>query len=124
MKFFNYIDFGTEYFGVIHAADAANIANEKLERNGKVIHGAPGMLVHMGYDKIDIPNYWIMSPKGESSHQALLINIEPISPCTHPKEKVQVGTLLEYRDSNKQFINEIPYRCECGVTVKPTGFSE
>lgn len=45
------------------------------------------------------------------TYKAILIDIEPIKPCEHPKEKV-----------NKRIDWEGVYECDCGQRVTPSAF--
>ena len=106
MNFFKPEDFKHSSNSPLISSDAADIANAKLEREGKVVYGY----------QHDYDEEWVFhsneSPE-EHTHKALLINIEPIAKCEHPKEKVKLeGT------------PPIAFYCECGVKVKPTSFAE
>lgn len=59
---------------------------------------------------------WYASTNGclGKTHKALLISIEPIEKCNHPKEKVI--------KENWQSLTFHTYKCECGAQVKPSGF--
>lgn len=92
----------------------AQLANAKLEKYIKE-HGK----VAWCYDgsDLDTGNYlWWTYDKdpGIKKYKAILINIEPIQKCDHPKEKVdcesECGTPV--------------YICECGAKVYPKLFSE
>lgn len=100
-------------------------ANAKLEREGQVVY-LSGDQSEISRIKQDEKNYQVISSNFKNSkHKALLINIEPIEKCTHPKEKVKVAW---DGDKNKQgclprFSEEF-YKCECGAKVKPKEFEE
>ncbi len=85
----------------------ANIANAKLEREGKVV-----------YKEKDPVNVWceVTWPALNHAYKALLINIEPIEKCTHPKEKVHRKWDLS---------SQMPifwHECDCGAKVQPKEF--
>lgn len=102
--------------GVTHqfAEIIADRANAKLERECVRVYGhvpAPGM--PQGFSvKTEIP----------PTHTALLINIQPIEKCKHSKEVIKkVICVYEYNDGKEQ---ELIYKCQCGVKVKPKTFEE
>lgn len=110
-------DFGGEYGLCDHCmADATNMANHKLNQwlkeNGKVV-----------YSQSPDKRYWTdphdPTTQGvhlESDIKALLICIEPIEKCAHPREKVV--------DPRVSKLNLVYYQCECGAKVQPSGFEE
>lgn len=103
MKFFEPKDFeNTDYpnvtIGMWESKLAANLANEKLNRLGKVVYSNKAALT------------WRLSNESDD-YKAILINFEPIEKCTHPAEKVSLeGT------------PPIAFYCECGVKVRPTTY--
>lgn len=93
----------------------ANLANAKLEREGKVVYG-----------KYKNDSHWeiIFSDCVATSdtHKALIINIEKIEKCKHPAEYLFLEAFVV--DGIR-----VPrlgvYTCEkCGAKVKPTVFEE
>ena len=78
---------------------ATEIANAKLREGAKVFCNG---------------HTWTANKDKWSTHQALLICIEPIEQCTHPKEKVEILFLGKKHG----------YECQCGAEVRPTGFEE
>jgi hypothetical protein len=78
MKFFKPDDFNTTgstlYADMKYASESANLANAKLEKEGQVVYGSnPNNTV---WDRFN--------NKFDSTHKALLINIEKIeSECKH-----------------------------------------
>jgi len=87
--------------------DICERANSKLEREGEVIF-IEG-------------NYGSKKRISASTHKALLINIELLEKCKHPKEKIlRIST--NYDDGLKA--THSTYECQCGVKVKPTAFEE
>ena len=111
MNFFKPEDFGNLYLDEVQKTAACSYANAKLEREGKVVYGN---------NKIELGTSMWTAQATRDTHQALLINIEPIEKCEHPKEKVDLerGTL--------SWTNErgIHYLCECGAKMKPKEFEE
>jgi hypothetical protein len=89
--------------------EAARVANAKLEREGKV--------VYTNVHKLNLTWYESNSCK-EDTHKALLINIEPIETCKHPKEKV--CSIRNIMNANEI----ICWKCECGAKVQPKEFEE
>lgn len=95
----------------MNALWAAQCANAKLEKyikeHGKIIYGyssRSGLLVlDTNLGKAD-------------THQAILINIEPIKKCEHTREKI--GATWNDRDILPN------YQCTCGAKVRPTSFEE
>lgn len=106
MEFFTEKDF--EGSGISHTATAAAIANDKLEREAKIVY------THC------LERTWRQIPWDHEKQRgvifkALLINIEPVERCKHPKEKVT--TNLEYGF-------EWTHICICGAKVQPSIFEE
>lgn len=107
-KFFKPDDFAVFLYKEV----AADIANDKLEREAKVVYS------------LGEPNWRWYTTRNDNSidtHTALLINIEPIVKCTHPYEKVKPDSKsLLYHPLKLDFL----YRCECGQIVRPVKFYE
>jgi len=106
MKFFKPEDFIEAAISLEFRENLADIVNAKLEREGRVVYG------------YDDEHTWSTVPSKINNYfksTALLLNIEPIEQCTHPKEKV---TTLQHMDENGLYFN----RCECGVKVVPESF--
>jgi hypothetical protein len=104
MKFFKPEDFaGSGYDPEFFPEYATNVANAKLEREGRVVyskrHG----------------NIWELGQHEDDTVKALLINIEPIEKCTHPRDKVIQEDLYSGALTNR-------FKCECGAKVKPKSF--
>lgn len=110
MKFFDADDFAA--LGNIAQA-VANSANAKLERDGKVVE------VELGFvGQVYNSNLF----RSETKAKALLINIEPIETCVHPKEKIKVISKAR-QDVDGARISTW-YECECGIEVEPKEFEE
>jgi len=90
--------------------DHARNANALLEKNCRIVYG----------NNSDSSNAWSEIQYSDSdTHQAILINIQPIQKCIHSKEKVDyIGPNLYDRGSGDYFL------CECGMKVSPIGFEE
>lgn len=103
MKFFKPEDFGGDSEFTGQGKYWADLANAKLEREGKVLYEENNYW------------YWFSVPKNPT-RKALLINIEEISRCDHSKEKVgyTVGPQL----------GPAVYTCMCGAKVEPLTFRE
>lgn len=104
MKFFTAEDFAEQEWQPISSAQAANIANQKLQREAKVVYGSAN------HNKA-IFNWEVFGgDDGEHTHRALLICIEEIerNKCEH-KPFFSGGKYASYCD-------------ECGVKIKPTGW--
>lgn len=122
MKFFKPEDFDREFLNtatsvtteLIAHSLACEIANTKLEREGKVVES---VLMDDGS--------WYASTNGcmMKTHKALLINIEPIEACNHPKEKVRPDCTI-YVINGFTTGGENHFRCECGAKLKPLTFEE
>lgn len=91
----------------------ASMANVKLEREGKVVYGQIkdhqilGNLCNFDTEKIESDNY-----------QALLINIESIEKCKHPKDKIQQATFFDVETKTRYPV----WYCQCGITLEPDTF--
>lgn len=115
-KFFKPEDFLTllTHHSSINTEDfAATIANEKLEREGVVVYDCGNGLTT--YDE----NY---DPRYKPAYRALLINIQPIERCKHPKEKVQIDKVIS--QGITLYGDILMFFCECGVRVEPNSFEE
>lgn len=111
MTFFKPEDFDIQQ-GKVYTTEShrsAEVANAKLEREGKVVYflNQPDMewMTYSAHKKF-LPS---------AKYKALLINIEPIEKCKHSIEKIR-------RICNPNDYTE--YKCECGANVKPTSFEE
>lgn len=91
---------------------AAKHANAKLEREGKVVFGH-------NQNESGISHNWTRIKNEGHNLTALLINIEPIEKCKHPKEKV---TYTPYSHQNTLDPNDWAYVCKCGARVTPSSF--
>lgn len=99
------------------AAKTANAKlNEWLEKNAKKVIGNPEIFI------------WDKPPQRvpTDTHQALLVCIEPIESCKHPKEKVSSKILIPdgWRGDFKDPMYSTWFACECGVIVQPKDFEE
>lgn len=117
MKFFKPEDFKYDSFvfgetNYINIEYASNRANEKLEREARVVYGVIESTFNYLVTKEALG--FGTSPLKLSTHKALLINIEPIEDCKHPKEKVCIKRNLVSHTSW--------YECSCGVEVEPTTY--
>lgn len=118
MKFFKPEDFPCQGIGFEYEQTRmAEAANDKLEREGKVVYIRKG---NGEYDSLG----WTEHQNVVDNHKALLINIEPIERCKHPAEKVKLynedGTCIF-----ETFMGILTQaKCECGAKVKPTQFEE
>ena len=129
MKFFTEEDFPTEVLRCgqwaqkLNPEIAARFANDKLEREGQI--------VYKHYNaKGDKDSFWCINnklPGLECTGKALLISVEPIEKCSHPKEKVQILITEGWQKQNGEklpvFQSE-SYQCECGTKVQPSFFEE
>ena len=76
--------------------------SDKLAKEGKVVYSSKG----------EHGNGWFDHTWSSVSHKALLIDIQPIVKCDHPKEKVRWLIGKEYICGN------------CETKVRPDHFSE
>lgn len=95
----------------------AKTSNSKLAREGKVVYAK--------VVRFDFAQWKVDSE--DCTHKALLINIEPLEMCAHPKDKVKsyLNTEALYKSGNLDlhaYMNF--YQCECGTRVEPTSFKE
>lgn len=97
---------------VIKVKDAVVYANAKLENyikeHGKVVY-AP----NISYAEWRFEGFL----ENQKRARAILINIEPIQKCEHPKEKVDYNIKML---SESRYGGE--YLCECGAKVEPVEF--
>lgn len=110
MKFFKPEDFEDNYASA--AQSIASLANAKLEREGKIINFEKDYLNNLFYDGKNKKTFFIS--------KALVINIEPIGRCEHPRDKVR---WIECGTSGETNIYK-QYECECGAKVQPKKFEE
>lgn len=160
MKFFKPSDFKNEvpqHFDKLAPSEQfelmANIANAKLERDGKVVYTmADGPNDFLYADEIRFKSCSESAQKACKS-KALLINIEPIEnpkPTYEElaKELFVLKTKLEMKKGKNKIIDRLTcthpkekvrmwygrknngwnvyesYECECGAKVQPAGFEE
>lgn len=97
----------------------ADMANAKIDKEGIVLYR----------DMIDAAKGYPWYQPGElshphPSHKAILINIEPIEKCKHPKEKVKPQIIEDWdKTKNYSFCSIDTFICECGARVKPSQFT-
>lgn len=98
----------------IKAEYVVGIANNKLEREGRIVYSVPGRASESA---------WSDMKCGFNLYSALLINIQPIEKCEHPIEKVknQLGT---QKTVGIYAPMQLMYKCECGAEVIPYTFKE
>lgn len=117
MKFFKPEDFA-DLSTTAAEEDACEIANAKLESDGKIVYSTASN---------PLMNSWFSAagtPQG-GTYKALLINIESIQKCEHPKEKVKVIKKETYPISSHELdgtFSKYIYQCECGARVEPLIF--
>lgn len=99
------------------AIDAQQIFDAWIKENGKVVYGWFDGDGACRFSELEI----IGSDKGEATHKATLVNIEPIEKCTHPKEKISRYLPWTYNHTMPLYIL---YECKCGARVQPKGFEE
>jgi len=124
MKFFKPDDFtGSDVNGMMHINRASDLANAKLEREGKIV-----------FSQSSDRRYWedpndptTQDASERSDLRALLINIEPIEPCTHLVEKIRQMNWCEPVEGFNRGLrvtDEVIFECECGARVKPKLWEE
>lgn len=100
---------------------AADFANAKLEREGKVVYS--------GFSD----NEWTLTPliggksgrEDISQQRALLIDIKPVKKCEHPISKCHlISAGSDQSEGPYRIEYKTAYSCECGAKVKPTAFEE
>lgn len=112
-------DYGVRDFSTDSSVryNVAIAANTKLKREGRVVYG-----YSMSHEEA-----WTIGKGAIDTHKALLINIEPLQACLHPKEKVKISIKEGFEKLEgcmvPMYQNE-SYVCECGARVEPSGFSE
>lgn len=99
---------------------SADLANEKLEKEAKPVFGSPNGK-STTYVAGQIWNTY-NDVTQRNTHKALLINIEPLEICTHPKEKVKHHLGKGINGPFEPFRQY--FECDCGVIVKPIAFKE
>jgi hypothetical protein len=122
MKFFKPEDFLENSHCEKCAKWAAEYANEKLKREGKVVYTmseGDNNVLYVDKKRFDQCSE---QAKGACKFKALLISIEPFEQCTHPKEKIKASMLNIFRDDPD--LDKYCFRCECGAHVKPKEFEE
>ena len=112
MSFFKAEDFIFDNYE-INLKKIADVANAKLEREGKVLYGTIPKISNGRSPEFDGP--FQITDNDHVTHKALLINIEPIEKCKHEKEKIKEQRGLPFYPE---------FKCECGAKVKPTSFEE
>lgn len=130
MKFFKPEDFLCTTNIPLLPTEACNLANAKLEREGKIVYGHNGKSVADHFPDAffwrpdDLVNGDVLynGKIAHSTHKALLINIEPIEKCTHPSEKVKTQWRREFHCLRDEGIEVKEWQCECGAKVKPKSF--
>ncbi len=115
MKFFEANDFAGnthewENSKFIRVEYAVDICNAKLEREGKVVYSTHGAM------------FSITHKASNDGLKALLINIESLEACKHPKEKVFKKKFLSIGPASEGKTPGEYYKCECGARVEPSGF--
>lgn len=97
---------------------AQQIFDTWIKENGKAVYGRlyPKNINEEGFD---IGSIWNTSALTDTTHKALLINIELIEKCTHPKEKVKWKDIMISPNSHKY-----GFMCDCGSEVIPREFEE
>lgn len=96
------------------ALKIAKYANDKLERESEIAYG-----------RMEFKTFAIAEKPGpQSTHKALLINIEPIEKCKHGN-LVDAETSYWDKGEEKTLASfHWIFTCECGAKVKPTVFEE
>lgn len=114
MNFFKPEDF-LENCGAITPFGMAEKANAKLERDGKVVFSIKDENYKPGY------RAWVYNncPENKHTHKAILIAIQEIKKCEHPKDKIKQLLCNPASQSRETF-----FECECGARVEPTEFRE
>lgn len=128
MKFFKPEDFLCTTNIPLLPTEACNLANAKLEREGKIVYGHNGKSVADHFPDAffwrpdDLVNGDVLynGKIAHSTHKALLINIEPIEKCVHPTEKVHI--FYNYDDLGREIVEG--FECSCGIRVQATKFEE
>lgn len=113
MSFFKPEDFIYGFLETERCHAIAEIANAKLEKEGTVVYTEYRNEVVLNETKA-----WVTYKTTGGTHKALLINIEPMSKCEHPKEKVKVIK------EGYVYADDTNFQCECGAVVRPSVFEE
>lgn len=103
MKFFKPEEFPISHDPEQQRIWAAEWANTKLEREGKMVYGGQGKF-----------NNWNEGKADYDKQKALLIAIEPIEQCKHPLKRCAVWTSGTW--------DNITLKCPCGVYLKAATF--
>lgn len=120
---FDNIAFPQPYNWEIAAARAQQIFDTWLKKNGKVVYGRHSYLIWG-----ESENQFEIGVKGQdkADQKAILINIEPLERCSHPKEKIKHVTKKmqsgEGTLTSGYMIDLTAYVCECGARVEPKEF--
>jgi hypothetical protein len=75
----------------------------------------------------DRAEFWCKHKATNAKWQARLVDIQPLSKCEHPAEKVKTiygGTACLDADSGEYGISKDRFECECGAKVKPSAYTE
>lgn len=121
---FNHEDFISVSGNFSINKESARVAQEKLDEwikeNGKVVYGCRSQ--EEWHSSIqDERIYSVISSNFKNSHyKAILINIEPLEKCKHPREKVRLMDSAAYVGGDLIY----GFMCECGSKVKPKEFEE
>lgn len=99
------------------AEQAQQIFDAWIKENGKVVFGKIEVLKSPEGDSFSFFNF---CDKNFTTHKALLINIEPIEKCTHPKEKVTGTGIMNVYPQTKKLLPQ--FECDCGAKVRPKEF--
>lgn len=89
---------------------------------------ASAMTVYTVNSLFNMDSFTVHKTPMDKGHKALLIKIEEIKKCEHPKEKVQVSVIEFFtkgptiKMNGTGFANN--YFCQCGARVEPTEFKE
>lgn len=118
---------GLENLSNVISNMAEIIFNEWIRDNGKIVYSHvprkfEGFVETWVGDKA-----WVYQKI--VTHQAILVNIEPIEQCKHPPDKCAYklgqGIKLEKdRSISMQKYEPAHFECECGAKVKPKEFEE
>lgn len=91
---------------------AAKRSNEKLQK-----WLSKATVVYTRMQEYRVWQHWHHFSFEGATHKALLIKIESIKKCDHPKDKV-------HENSVKGLADDWAWICECGAQVKPVSFEE
>lgn len=122
MKFFKSTDFihmqdGRSLIVPGYEWKVADIANAKLGSDGKTLFIFDNGQPSQSYSETEY---------GYHTHKGLLVNIQSIEKCDHPKEKVRRFETRFNVAPNDYVRGELDglYQCKCGARVKPKVFEE